>query len=106
MMGYLQYVFNMQLGYDLDNGEYFVLLVYNVFGECILILGIDGFDDNFEQLFYLLDMVYKYYLDFNSIVILCVQNILGEDCEIEFNDMLFRFEICGIGVRLLFKYDF
>ena len=106
MTGHSQYVLNMQLGYDSDNGEHSASLVYNVFGERILIAGIDGFDDNFEQPFHSLDMVYKYYPDFNSTVTLRVQNILGEDREIEFNDTLLRSETRGTGIRLSFKYDF
>jgi hypothetical protein len=96
----------MQLGYDSDNGEHSASLVYNVFGERILIPGIDGFDDNFEQPFHSLDMVYNYYPDFNSTVTLRVQNILGEDREIEFNDTLLRSETRGTGIRLSYKYDF
>jgi len=106
MTGHSQYVLNMQLGYDSDNGEHSASLVYNVFGERILIPGIDGFDDNFEQPFHSLDMVYKYYPDFNSTVTLRVQNILGEDREIEFNDTLLRSETRGTGIRLSYKYDF
>ena len=106
MTGHSQYVLNMQLGYDSDNGEHTASLVYNVFGERILIAGIDGFDDNYEQPFHSLDMVYKYYPDFNSTVTLRVQNILGEDREIEFNDALLRSETRGTGIRLSFKYDF
>ena len=106
MTGHSQYVLNMQLGYDSDNGEHSASLVYNVFGERILIAGIDGFDDNFEQPFHSLDMVYKYYPDFNSTLTLRVQNILGEDREIEFNDTLLRSETRGTGIRLSFKYDF
>lgn len=106
MTGHSQYVLNMQLGYDSDNGEHSASLVYNVFGERILIAGIDGFDDNYEQPFHSLDMVYKYYPDFNTTVTLRVQNILGEDREIEFNDALLRSETRGTGIRLSFKYDF
>ena len=51
-------------------------------------------------------MVYKYYPDFNSTVTLRVQNILGEDREIEFNDTLLRSETRGTGIRLSYKYDF
>lgn len=106
MTGHSQYVLNMQLGYDSDNGEHSASLVYNVFGERILIAGIDGFDDNFEQPFHSLDMVYKYYPDFNSTVTLRVQNILGEDREIEFENTLLRSESRGTTIRLSYKYDF
>lgn len=71
------------MGWDFFNGEYLVLLVYNVFGECIIVSGVCGFEDGIENLFYLLDVVYIYYLDFNIIVKFKFQNLLGEDKEIE-----------------------
>ena len=97
---------NLQLGFDSDNGERSASLVYNVFGDRILIPGIDGFDDNFEQPFHSLDMVYKFYPDFNTTWTFKVGNILGEEKELEFEDTLLRRESKGTSVSLSFKYDF
>ncbi len=106
MTGHSEYVLNLQLGFDSDNGEHSASVVYNVFGERILIAGIDGFDDSFEQPFHSLDVVYKYYPDFNSTVTFRVQNVLGEDREISFEDTLLRSETRGTSFRVSFKYDF
>ncbi|QJR80293.1 TonB-dependent receptor [Alteromonas pelagimontana] len=106
LTGHSEYVVNLQLGYDSDNGEHSGSLVYNVFGDRILIPGIDGFDDSYEQPFHSLDMVYKYYPDFNTTITLRVQNILGEDRELEFEDTLLRSETRGTDFRLSYQYDF
>ena len=45
MTGHSEYVVNLQLNYDSDNGEHSGSLVYNVFGERILAAGITGRDD-------------------------------------------------------------
>jgi hypothetical protein len=106
LTGHSQYVANIQAGYDSDNGEHSLSVVYNVFGERILIPGIDGFDDSFEQPFNSLDTVYKYYPDFNTTVTLKIQNILGEDKTLEFEDVLLRSETRGTSFSLSVKYDF
>lgn len=106
MTGHSEYVVNLQLGYDSDNGEHSGSLVYNVFGERILTAGIDGFDDDYEQPFHSLDMVYKYYPDFQSTITFKVQNILDEQIEIKFEDTLRQSETRGVGFSLSYKYDF
>ncbi|RDV28064.1 TonB-dependent receptor [Alteromonas aestuariivivens] len=106
LTGHSEYVVNLQLGYDSDNGEHSASLVYNVFGERILIPGIDGFDDSFEQPFHSLDMVYKYYPDFNTTVTFKLQNILDEQRELSFEDTLLRSETRGTEFSLSYKYDF
>ncbi|WP_414829798.1 TonB-dependent receptor domain-containing protein [Alteromonas sp. H39] len=106
MTGHSEYVVNFQVGYDSDNGEHSASVVYNVFGERILIPGIDGFDDSFEQPFHSLDVVYKYYPDFNTTVTFKVQNIMDEEKEITFEDTLLRSETRGTSFSLTYKYDF
>lgn len=106
LTGHSKYVVNMQLGYDADNGEHSASLVYNVFGPRILIPGIDFFDDSFEQPFHSLDLVYKYYPDFNTTVTLKVQNMLDQEKKIEFEDTLLRSETRGTAFSLSYRYDF
>ena len=106
LTGHSQYVMNLQGGFDSDNGEHSVSVVYNVFGERILIPGIDGFDDSYEQPFHSFDTVYKYYPDFNTTLTFKVQNILGETKELEFEDVLLRSETRGRKISLAIKYDF
>ncbi|MBT0585290.1 TonB-dependent receptor domain-containing protein [Alteromonas oceanisediminis] len=106
LTGHSEYVVNLQLGFDSDNGEHSASLVYNVFGERIIVPGIDFFDDNFEQPFHSLDVVYKFYPDFNSTLTLKVQNILDESRELEFEGVTFQSETKGIGFSLSYKYEF
>ena len=106
MTGHSKWVVNTQLGYDSDNGEHSASLVYNVFGPRILIPGIDGFDDSFEQPFHSLDVVYKWYPDFNTTVTLKVQNMLDQEKKIEFEDTLLRSETVGTSFSLAYRYDF
>ncbi len=106
LTGHSQFVANIQLGFDSDNGEHSASLVYNVFGERILIPGIDGFDDSFEQPFHSLDTVYKYYPNFNTTVTFKIQNILDEEKRIEFEDTLLRSETRGRSISLSMKYEF
>lgn len=106
LTGHSQFVANLQLGFDSDNGEHSASLVYNVFGERILIPGIDGFEDSFEQPFHSLDTVYKYYPNFNTTVTLKIQNMLDEEKRLEFEDVLLRSETRGRSLSLSIKYDF
>lgn len=106
LTGHSKVVANLQLGFDSDNGEHSASLVYNVFGERILIPGIDGFDDSYEQPFHSLDTVYKYYPDFNTTITLKIQNILNQKRELEFEDVLQRSDTRGTGISLSYKYDF
>lgn len=106
LTGHSQFVANLQLGFDSDNGEHSASLVYNVFGERILIPGIDGFDDSFEQPFHSLDTVYKYYPNFNTTVTVKIQNMLDQEKKLEFENVLLRSETRGREVSLSIKYDF
>ncbi len=106
LTGHSEYVVNLQLGYDSDNGEHSASLVYNVFGERILIPGIDFFDDSFEQPFHSLDMVYKFYPDFATTITFKLQNILDEERILEFEDTLLRSETRGTSFSVDFKYEF
>lgn len=106
LTGHSKYVVNMNLGYDAPNGNHSATLAYNVFGERIMIPGIEGQEDRYEQPFHSLDFVYTYYPTYSSTVKFKVKNILDEKKEITFSDTLFRSESKGIGFDVSFKYDF
>jgi outer membrane receptor protein involved in Fe transport len=106
MTGHSQYVVNLNLGYDAPNGNHSVTVAYNVFGERIIIPGIEGQDDKYEQPFHSLDMVYTYYPTYSTTLKFKVQNLLDESKEIEFSDTLFRSETKGIAFDVSFKWDF
>lgn len=106
MNGHSKYVANFQLGYDSVDGMHSASLVYNVFGERILASGIDGRQDAYEQPFHSLDLVYSYYMDFNSTIKLRVRNLLGEDQEVTQDGVTVRSRTVGTAVQLSYKYDF
>ncbi|AWB67914.1 TonB-dependent receptor [Saccharobesus litoralis] len=106
MSGHSEYVANMQLGYDSDDGNHTASLVYNVFGERILASGVGGREDAFEQPFHSLDMVYSYYPDFSTTVKVKVKNLLDSDVEVTQSDVVVRRKEVGIGFGVDFKYEF
>lgn len=106
LTGHSEYVVNLNLGYDAPNGNHSATLVYNVFGERIIIPGIEGQDDRYEQPFHSLDLVYTYYPTYSSSIKFKLQNILDEKKDITFSDTLFRSETKGIGFDISFKWDF
>jgi len=106
MTGHSPWVVNMNLGWDAPNGNHSATLAYNVFAERIIIPGIDGKDDAYEQPFHSLDMVYTYYPTYSSTVKFKVQNILNQKKEIEFEDTLMRSETKGVAFEVALKWDF
>ncbi|ALS99421.1 TonB-dependent receptor domain-containing protein [Lacimicrobium alkaliphilum] len=106
LTGHSEYVLNLQLGFDSDSGEHSASVVYNVFGERIIIPGIEGRDDSYEKPFHSLDVVYTYYPDFNSTISFKVKNLLDEKKEITFSDNLIRSESQGIEFSLSYKREF
>ncbi|MFC0446385.1 TonB-dependent receptor domain-containing protein [Pseudidiomarina halophila] len=110
MTGHSKYVTNLQLGYDSLNGEHSASLIYNVAGERIAFAGVKegavGIGDAVEQPFHSLDLVYTYYPDFSSKVKLKVQNMLGEDVEIQQNGRLIQSRSVGTGISLEYSYSF
>lgn len=106
LTGHSKYVVNLQLNYDSSNGEHSGSLVYNVFGERIIASGVSGRDDAFEQPFHSLDLVYKYYPDYNSTVSFKIKNLLGEDQEVRQSGVLVRSQEIGTTYSASYKYDF
>ncbi len=106
LTGHSEYVVNLNLGYDHPNGNHSVTMAYNVFGERIIIPGIEGQDDRYEQPFQSLDVIYTYYPTYSSTVKFKVKNVLDEEKTIEFSDTLFRSESKGIEFDISFKWDF
>lgn len=106
LVGHSEWVANLQLGYDSPNGEHSASLVYNVFGERIIIPGANGFDDGTEQPFHSLDLVYTYYPTFNTTVRLRARNILDEQKEIIQEGVTILSEDVGTNVDIRFSWDF
>lgn len=106
LTGHSEWVANLQLGYDSVDGNHSGSLVYNVFGNRIIVPGIDQWDDNYEQPLHSLDLIYTYYPSYSSTVKLKLKNILDEQKEIEFEGQLRRSETKGIGVSISYSVDF
>lgn len=106
LTGHSEYVVNMQLGYDSPDGEHSGSLVYNVFGERIIVPGIEGLPDGKEQPFHSLDLVYTYFPNFNSQIRFKINNILDEEKEITINGQTFRSETVGTGISIQYRYEF
>jgi len=106
MTGHSPWVVNMNLGWDADNGNHSGTLAYNVFAERIIIPGIDGIDDAYEQPFHSLDFVYSYFPTYSSTLKLKVQNILDETKKLEFEDTLLRSQTKGISFEVSYKWEF
>ncbi|TMP39354.1 TonB-dependent receptor domain-containing protein [Pseudoalteromonas rubra] len=90
MSGHSKYVANFQLNYDSHDGNHQGSLIYNVFGDRILAAGVNGFDDAYEQPINSLDLVYSYYPTFNTTITVKAKNLLGQDFEVQQNDVVIR----------------
>lgn len=106
LVGHSEWVANLQLGYDSPDGMHSASLVYNVFGERIIIPGANGFDDGEEQPFHSLDLVYTYYPSFNTTIRLRARNLLDEEKEIIQEGVTILSEDVGSVFDVRFQYDF
>jgi TonB-dependent receptor len=106
MTGHSPWVINMNLGWDAANGNHSATLAYNVFAERIIIPGIDGIDDAYEQPFHSLDFVYSFFPTYSSTVKFKVQNILDQTKKLEFEDTLLRSQTKGIAFEVAYKWEF
>ncbi|PAJ76258.1 TonB-dependent receptor [Pseudoalteromonas sp. NBT06-2] len=106
LTGHSKYVVNMQLGYDAPNGNHAATLIYNVFGERIIIPGIEGQQDAMEQPFHSLDLNYSYFPDFNSSIKFKLKNLLNEEQEILADNVLVRSKEKGTEFSVQYTYQF
>ncbi len=106
LTGHSEWVLNLQFGYDSTDGNHSSSLVYNVFGDRIILPGIEGEDDTFEQPFHSLDFVYTYYPSYDSKVKLKLTNILDQEKKLEFENTLRRSQTKGIGFSLSYSQEF
>jgi len=106
MTGHSPWVINMNLGWDAANGNHSATLAYNVFAERIIIPGMDGQDDAYEQPFHSLDFVYSYFPTYSSTLKFKVQNMLNQEKEIKFEDTLMNSETKGIAFEVAYKWEF
>ena len=99
------YVANLQLGYDSNNGKHSFTIVYNTFGERLFFAGRDGAPDAYEQPFDSLDLVYSLYPTDHLSVKFRFQNLLDEGLEIKQNDVTVLEQNIGTTAKIDIKWD-
>ena len=78
LTGASDFVGNVQLGYDSDDGKHQANLAYNTFSERIFTAGVGGIDDAFEQPFESVDFTYSFFLNDNFTFKFKAQNLLDD----------------------------
>lgn len=106
LVGHSEWVANLQLGYDSDNGEHTATLVYNAFGPRIIVPGTRGNQDAEEETFHSLDLIYTYFPDFSSSIKISVKNILNQDKQISQEGLDLLFEEEGISFSASYSWEF
>lgn len=106
LVGHSQWVANLQLGFDSDNGEHTATLVYNAFGPRIIVPGTRGNEDAEEETFHSLDLIYTYFPNFESSIKLSIKNILNEDKQITQEGLNLLYEQEGISVSASYSWEF
>lgn len=106
LSGASDYVANIQLGFDSDDGKHAATLVYNVFGERLYTAGRLGDPDTEEQPFHSLDMTYSYYLNDNFTIKAKLKNLLNESVVLEQGGIDIYEEEKGMAVSLAVQWQY
>lgn len=106
LIGHSEWVANLQLGYDSDDGNHAASIVYNVFGPRIIVPGARTAQDAEEESFHSLDVVYTFYPSFNSTLKFKVKNVLNEDKEITQNELTKWSKEVGTSLDISYSYEF
>jgi outer membrane receptor protein involved in Fe transport len=105
MAQHSEYVANLQLGFDSDNGEHAFTIAYNTFGERLFFAGRDGAPDAYEQPFDSLDFVYSFYPTDRLSFKFRIQNLLDEKLEIEQRGTTVIEQNVGTTAKIDVKWD-
>jgi outer membrane receptor protein involved in Fe transport len=105
MAQHSEYVANLQLGFDSDNGAHTFTLAYNTFGERLFFAGRDGAPDAYEQPFDSLDFVYSFFPTDRLSMKFRIQNLLDEELEITQNDTVIIGQKLGTTAKIDVKWD-
>jgi TonB-dependent receptor len=103
--GASDYLLNLMLGFDSDDGKYTASLIYNVFGARLYKAGRLGGADEFEQPFHSLDATFSWYPTDRLTLKLKLQNILDESITIRSGDVVVFEEAPGSTVAARLKYE-
>jgi outer membrane receptor protein involved in Fe transport len=99
------YVANLQLGFDSENGAHSWSLVYNTFGERLFFAGRSGAQDTYEQPFDSLDLIYSYYPTDHLSLKFKFQNLLDEKIELENAGVTVLEQSVGRSAKIDIKWD-
>jgi outer membrane receptor protein involved in Fe transport len=105
MAQHSEYVANLQLGFDSDNGAHAFTLAYNTFGERLFFAGRDGAPDAYEQPFDSLDFVYSFFPTDRLSMKFRIQNLLDEELEIQQRDTVVIGQKLGTTAKIDVKWD-
>jgi outer membrane receptor protein involved in Fe transport len=105
MAQHSEYVANLQLGFDSDNGAHTFTLAYNTFGERLFFAGRYGAPDAYEQPFDSLDFVYSVFPTDKLSFKFRIQNLLDEELTIEQRDIPVISQKLGTTVKFDVKWD-
>jgi TonB-dependent receptor len=105
MQGHSEYIANLQLGFDSDNGAHSWSLVYNTFGERIFFAAKPPATDVYEQPFNSLDIIYSFYPTDRLSLKFRFQNILDEKIELEQSGIRILEQSVGTTAKIDFKWD-
>ena len=105
------FIGNLVLGYDSDDGKHSAGLAFNTFSERLYIPGDGGQEDSFEQPFNSLDLTYTYFITDDFTVKFKAKNLLDEKSEFfreddEGNDIVVFEEEGGQSFSLGVSYNF
>jgi len=106
LVGHSEWVANMQLGWDSEDGEHSATVVYNAFGPRIIVPGTRGNEDAEEETFHSLDLIYTYYPTFDTIFKFSIKNILGEEKSITQESLDLLAEEQGVSASASFSWEF
>jgi len=103
--GASDYLVNLMLGFDSNDGSHTASIIYNVFGDRLYRAGRLGAPDEFEKPFHSLDVTYSWFPSENFTIKAKVQNLLDEKVIIEAAGITVFERIPGLGYLVSLKYD-
>ncbi|MGA0805147.1 MAG: TonB-dependent receptor domain-containing protein [Pseudohongiellaceae bacterium] len=106
LTGHSKYVVNTQLGFDSEDGQHALSLLYNVFGDRVFFGGLFPAPDSFEQPFHSVDMTYSYYPTDQITVRLRAQNLLNDTRTFEQGGVQTIEVDVGVGLRADVQWQF
>ncbi|MCK9504733.1 MAG: TonB-dependent receptor [Porticoccaceae bacterium] len=106
LSGASDYVANIQLGFDSEDGKHSAMLVYNVYDERLYTAGRLGTPDTFEQPFNSLDLTYSFYMNDSITIKAKLKNLLDESITLEQGGVEIYEEEKGLAGSLAVQWQF